>query len=124
MRIGTFLPGLDLDTARFECQLPETIVSAAERTDKRTASKAGPGACLAARGRNRGRSIRTLLAPWIVAVAVLFTASADEAAAHTGAGAGANDPVDIPDANLRARVEAALGKASGETITHAEKWRG
>ena len=120
MRIGTFLPGLDLDTARFECRLPETIVSAAERTDKRTASKAGPGACLAARGRNRGRSIRALLAPWIVAVTVLFTASADEAAAHTGAGAGANDPVSIPDANLRARVEAALGKASGETITHAE----
>ena len=120
MRIGTFLPGLDLDTARFECQLPETIVSAAERTDKRTASKAGPGACLAARDRNCGRSIRALLAPWIVAVAVLFTAPADEAAAHTGAGAGANEPVNIPDANLRARVEAALGKASGETITHAE----
>ena len=73
-----------------------------------------------ARGRHPGRSLRVLLAPWAVAAAVSFAAPAHEAAAHTGAGAGPTDPVHIPDANLRAKVEAALNKASGATITHAE----
>ena len=73
-----------------------------------------------ARGRNPGRSLRALLAPWAVAAAVSFAAPAHEAAAHTGAGAQPTDPVHIPDANLRAKVEAALNKASGATITHAD----
>ena len=74
----------------------------------------------AAAGRNRGRSLRVLLALWAVAAVVSLGGFAREAAAHTGAGAGASDPVHIPDANLRAKVEAALNKASGATITHAE----
>ena len=68
----------------------------------------------------RGRLLRVLLAPWAVAAVVSFAAPAHEAAAHTGAGAQPTDPVHIPDANLRAKVEAALNKASGAAITHAE----
>ena len=41
------------------------------------------------------------------------------AALHT-ANAAPNDPVTIPDANLRAVIETALGKTSGATITEAE----
>ena len=70
--------------------------------------------------RGPGRSLRVLLAPWAVAAVVSFAVLAHEAAAHTGAGAQPTDPVHIPDANLRAKVEAALNKASGEAITHAE----
>ena len=66
-------------------------------------------------GRGRGRSLRALLALFAAAV-VFFMAPAERAAAQTGSAT----PVDIPDPNLRARLETLLGKASGATITRAE----
>ena len=48
-----------------------------------------------------------------IAAVVFFTAGAKHAAAQT-------QTVNIPDANLRAQLESALGKASGEAITRAE----
>ena len=71
-----------------------------------------PGHGRSAVGVRRGRAVCALLA--LCAAAVVFLmAGAERAAAQTG-GATA---VSIPDANLRARLETWLGKASGETIT-------
>ena len=57
---------------------------------------------------------RALLALCAAAAAVVFfAAGAERAAAQT-------QTVTIPDANLRAQLESALGKASGEAITRAE----
>ena len=78
----------------------------------RMPSGINPGHGRAAVGVRRGRAVRALLA--LCAAAVVFLmAGAERAAAQTG-GATA---VSIPDANLRARLETWLGKASGETIT-------
>ena len=78
----------------------------------RMPSGINPGHGRSAVGVRRGRAVRALLA--LCAAAVVFLmAGAERAAAQTG-GATA---VSIPDANLRARLETWLGKASGETIT-------
>ena len=69
------------------------------------------GAGPAAPERKRGRSVRVRLALWAVAALVFFMAPAERAAAQT---------VTIPDANLRAALETALGKTAGEAITRAE----
>ena len=78
----------------------------------RMPSGINPGHGRSAMGVRRGRAVRALLALCAAAV-VLLMAGAERAAAQTG-GATA---VSIPDANLRARLETWLGKASGETIT-------
>ena len=82
--------------------------------------RAGPNAGPDPRDRRaralRSRSARALLALWAVAAVVFFAAPAERAMAQTGPAT----PVDIPDANLRARLESALGKAPGATITRAE----
>ncbi len=101
----------------------EAGAPAAGRARGQALPEAGPGIGSGGGGgviRGPGRFLRVLLAPWAVAAVVSFAVLAHEAAAHTGAGAQPTDPVHIPDANLRAKVEAALNKASGEAITHAE----
>ena len=55
----------------------------------------------------------------LAAAAIFVAAPADRAMAQTGP----TTPVDIPDANLRALLEARLGKAAGATITRAEMAR-
>ena len=67
------------------------------------------------RDRKRGHSVRALLALGTVAV-VFFAAPADLAVAQTGPAT----PVNIPDTVLRAKLETALGKSSGDTITRAD----
>ena len=106
-------------------QVSSVMIMQASPEDREMETRESPGVVQGQGGRGsgsggRGGFLHALLAPWAVAAAVSFTAPAHEAAAHTGAGAGAGDPVHIPDANLRAKVEAALNKDSGDTITHAE----
>ena len=67
-------------------------------------------------GRGRGFSVRALFALCAAAV-VLFAAPAERAMAQTDPD---TTPVNIPDANLRSKLEAYLGKAAGATITRAE----
>ena len=67
-------------------------------------------------GRGRGFSVRALLALCAAAV-VFFAAPADRAMAQSDPD---TTPVNIPDANLRPKLEAYLGKAAGATITRAE----
>ena len=67
-------------------------------------------------GRGRGFSVRALLALCAAAV-VFFAAPADRAMAQSDPD---TTPVNIPDANLRTKLEAYLGKAAGATITRAE----
>ena len=65
----------------------------------------------AARGARARARVRARLALWAVAAIVSLAVPADRAEAQT---------VDIPDPNLRAAWETALGKASGDPITCAE----
>ena len=71
------------------------------------------GAGLPPRGRRRGFSVRTLLAILAAVTVASFAAPADRAMAQT---------VNIPDPVLRARLNAALGRASAPDtpITRAE----
>ena len=67
-------------------------------------------------GRGRGFSVRALFALCAAAV-VFFAGPAERAMAQTDPD---TTPVNIPDANLRPKLEAYLGKAAGATITRAE----
>ena len=68
-----------------------------------------------------GRAESTLtLGPSLGANTVSVAADSIESQVTFYANAVARDAVDIPDANLRAAVEEALGKASGDTITAAD----
>ena len=82
---------------------------AAPKTDAR--------ADLASSGRGRGFHVRTLFALWAVVAAIFVAAPAERAAAQTDPD---TTPVQFPDANLQAKMESALGKAAGATITRAE----
>ena len=62
------------------------------------------------------RVARSFPAALLAAAAIFVAAPADRAMAQTGP----TTPVNIPDTNLRAALEAHLGKAAGATITRAE----
>ena len=78
---------------------------------------AGASAGFSPRGRRRSFFLRALLALSAVAAVVVFAAPAERAMAQTDP---ATTPVQIPDANLRTKLETALSKSPGATITRAD----